>query len=690
MSNKPKIYCGIICRNEERDIPRAIKSIVNHVDGLIVIDTGSTDNTLTVARDAWPSSKPFHCETYLGASEIGEDGKYRLASFSQARNRAIQVAEDMSAQNGGPTHYIWLDADDELLDGDVLARSIYRNDVDTYAMFCEAGGSKWLHQRVWKLGMGVRFFGRCHEYPKIDGLRNETMLATIRHHADPDASQEDSNARNLRLLTKQWGEDGPDTRTAFYLACTHKDAGRHADAAHWFERRISLGVGYRDEYLFAMLYRARAEAAEEWFESADSILADAIKQEPTWAEFWIARAQIAYAKKDWKTCIKHAKQTLGMPIPPTALWRETWAYKDGGPRLISWCYEHLEDIDSAIEWSYVAHDLIGGHDQEWEQRHVRLVAMLASKGDPAPKIVTQSRKKVAFVRPGAIGDILMTLNLVQSYKAANPDTDVHFFCAHQYASHDALLPTMLAAGIDLVLDSASIRGWAANYDQIYNLVGYPLHEGYPDKPMARHLLEYFGAELGLAFSDLPSARIKRPKKVINGKYYITIQRNAGWSKYKELPNHIWDYILASLPQGLKVVEIGDQSGLSLNDSISVIANSSLHLGIDSFSNHLTHYLWQDGDGEYRRVPGVIVWGSSQTSASGYPTNTNISLDLPCQPCFRENPEISNAHRGLCPNTVIKVSKHEDGGHACMSLLSVDDISKAVQDKIDILGLCGKL
>ena len=61
---------------------------------------------------------------------------------------------------------------------------------------------------------------------------------------------ESSNARNLRILEEEFAE-APAPRTAFYLANTHKDGGRPAEAARIYAQRIALGEHFRDEWLFA-------------------------------------------------------------------------------------------------------------------------------------------------------------------------------------------------------------------------------------------------------------------------------------------------------------------------------------------------------------------------------------------------------------------------------------------------------
>lgn len=149
--------------------------------------------------------------------------------------------------------------------------------------------------------------------------------------------------------------------------------------------------------------------------------------------------------------------------------------------------------------------------------------------------------------------------------------------------------------------------------------------------------------------------------------YCTVQQHAGWSKYKELDEKKWTKMLEQLifVERIPIVQIDPKQELPLATVIAQVANATMHIGIDSFANHLTHYRW-DG----KLVPGVILWGSTQWNAAGYPTNINISKGLECQPCFRETNPNSLHPRGPCINVA------ESGVHACMDQISVVEILEA--------------
>ena len=209
------------------------------------------------------------------------------------------------------------------------------------------------------------------------------------------------------------------------------------------------------------------------------------KRPAKWAEFTIELARLSLAEKDYDKAIDLALGAHDAPIPPTELWREVNAYRDQPCRLLSFCYEAQGDVGKAAAWARMALDRIGAPDAAWQARIAALEAKLAKP--QAPAIVTRRRERIALVRPGAIGDVLMTLNLLPAFKEANPDADIHYY-------------TRVEGLDDIIRAAGAIPGRCGieslpELDRHINLVGYPIEEGYPEKPMRRHLLDYFADEL---------------------------------------------------------------------------------------------------------------------------------------------------------------------------------------------------
>lgn len=471
IAKAPQVYLGAIVKNEEKDLPRMLASAVSAVDFAHICDTGSTDGTFGLQN----GELPIAWDVFTDASTRDEFGDWKLNDFSKARNSyldAIAMEADWVLN---------LDADDELMTPLAIRRATYNASVDAYAVWIQDGQTKWLTHRLWRANKGIRYAGRCHEYPEHqharDGVLDDVLII---HRGEPQANQENSNARNLRIMLAEW-DDAPSSRLAFYIANTYRDAGKFAEAAGWYSQRIALGDEFRDEYLFAQLYLARCLNASGNYLAAQLALLKSIKAAPSWAEFPMALARISYDLKRYADCIELAQKCCDMPIPPTVLWREPGDYTDGPPRLISWCHELLGNVGQALAWAEIAKRRIGKPDVEWDARIERLANVMV-----APKV------RIAVIRPGAIGDVLMSLNLIPALKEANAGAEIHYFCDKSIG--DGLRDTMLAAGVDAVMDSANAP---IGYARVINLVGY-LQPGYPEKPLAKHIIAAFGEEMEFA------------------------------------------------------------------------------------------------------------------------------------------------------------------------------------------------
>jgi len=199
-------------------------------------------------------------------------------------------------------------------------------------------------------------------------------------------------------------------------------------------------------------------------------------------------------------------------------------------------------------------------------------------------------------------------------------------------------------------------------------------EGYPDKPLNRHLISIFAECAGLnAFSDLKmectlSEDEERSGKALKSRYkkYVTLHPKSGWSEYKDWYNDRWEAVIEELfKRGYVVVLLGhkddpsligavDYRGHTIKEAIAAIKYADFHLGVDSFTNHGSATVG---------TPAVILFGSTSPIGSGYGQNINIYKGLKCQPCYKEY-EWSKDNRGPCEYEKM-----------CMNQITVDDVFK---------------
>lgn len=664
----PRIVFGMIVKNEEEHLPKCLKSIESIAHKVVIVDTGSTDKTEEVAKNTIKPEVLF--SQYFGASKKDDKGDWKLWDFGKARNQFVAKIDNMLDAD----YLFWIDADDELLTPHVIQRASYNYEFDIFGLNISSGSpSTWVHHRMWKTRKGIHFRGKIHEYPTIHNNTGTILADAFVRHDAKATTGETSSDRNLRILLEEHKEDPKNQRVCFYLGNTYLERNDYKNAIVYYKKRIELGIHYLDEYLFAALYLARCCRHFGDHKACRQICFDCIAKVPNWSEFWMELAYSYEETGEWVRAIGAAMTAISHhPIPTTLLWREKNKYGDQPARLLSRAYEGLGERRESLEWAYEAKDLIGADDQDWDRRIFEL-----------------EQKEIALVRPGAIGDVIMTLNLIPALKKANPGATIHYFTSKFIK--DELGWLMHEAGVNKVHDISlfeSKRNW---FHKVVELIGYPLKDGYPYVPMQKHLLEYFREEMGVEASANMSLQIPAPRIPIVEGQYITIHPKAGWSQYKNWPLDRWEKVIAHLKdRGYAVYQLGAKEdpvlngadprymGTSLITTFNLIAYANLHLGVDSFTNHVTNYTWSKDDKVWN-TPAIILWGSTQASAAGYPNNTNISLGLHCQPCFREDPNISRMPIGICINPVGQT--YEEPKHACMSGITVERVIEEIDKKL---------
>ncbi len=142
----------MIVKNEEGNLPNCLESVRGIFDEIVVIDTGSTDRTIEVARSYGANVFEFAW----------------IDSFSAARNEALSHATGDYA--------FWLDADDvveavERKRLEAILKTIRSGDLAGYVVRCACdpspdgiGGDTVVdHIRLFPLRHDIRWTYRVHE-----------------------------------------------------------------------------------------------------------------------------------------------------------------------------------------------------------------------------------------------------------------------------------------------------------------------------------------------------------------------------------------------------------------------------------------------------------------------------------------------------------------------------------------------
>jgi len=151
-----KISASMIVKNEENNLDRCIKSFYDIVDEIVIVDTGSTDDTKRIAKKYTDKIYDYTWEE--------DDG---LGNFSAARNYSLSKCSG--------DYILWMDADEELIHKTQLVQFIisdYYNSILVHQKHCIVYGDtneydSPYHDRLFK-NNGIYFTGVVHEYPTKD------------------------------------------------------------------------------------------------------------------------------------------------------------------------------------------------------------------------------------------------------------------------------------------------------------------------------------------------------------------------------------------------------------------------------------------------------------------------------------------------------------------------------------------
>src|SRR5262245_13460171 len=231
----PRLAWNAIVKNEAARIERCVRSLLPYIDCGIVVDTGSTDETVsTVIRLFDQVQKPF------------EIHQVEFVNFEQSRNAALELARK------SPLAWDYLllaDADMELR----VERGDWLNGHTglSYDLRQVGGSLSYYNRRLVSRAAGGGYVGVTHEYLDIPSAGRLDGAHFI-DHAD-GANRPDKFSRDIALLEaalKTETRPGLIERYHFYLAQSYFDAGRCQDAIPHYRRRVELG-GFEEERWYA-------------------------------------------------------------------------------------------------------------------------------------------------------------------------------------------------------------------------------------------------------------------------------------------------------------------------------------------------------------------------------------------------------------------------------------------------------
>lgn len=223
------VCLSAIMRDEAPRITSMLESLVGHVDQVVLVDTGSVDDTIKIALEALQQ---------LGLA--GEVHEIAWTDFATARTSALELAR------GRCDYVLVLDADNAL---EALPGALEGLSADLYAYRLDDGKMRWMAPRLLRddPSLDWRWEGAVHERLVCSRQVSEADLdgVTVRAHGT-GGERTGRWSRDLELLRDMHAKQPGDMHTAFHLANALLSAGNMAAAADLYRTLLSSELNTAD------------------------------------------------------------------------------------------------------------------------------------------------------------------------------------------------------------------------------------------------------------------------------------------------------------------------------------------------------------------------------------------------------------------------------------------------------------
>lgn len=213
---------NMIVRNEEKIITRCLDSVRSIVDFYLIVDTGSTDNTINIMKDYFEKN---NLQAYIHQSTF--------YNFEHNRNEALKLCKGIC------DYILLLDADMVLKINNFNKDSLVK---DCYNLIQKDVIYSYNNIRIIKNDLDFYYKGLTHEVMMI-GTKSYDFLSEEDIYIEDvqDGGCKSSKIeRDIYLLKEAIKKDPENDRNYFYLANTYFALGELKQAMEYYKKRIEF------------------------------------------------------------------------------------------------------------------------------------------------------------------------------------------------------------------------------------------------------------------------------------------------------------------------------------------------------------------------------------------------------------------------------------------------------------------
>lgn len=337
----------MIAKNEEKNIEKCIKSYKDIVHEIIVVDTGSTDKTIDLAKGLGAQVYKFHWAN----------------DFAEAKNYALSKAIG--------DWIIFLDADEyfDKESADKVPRLLDELKNTTYnAIGCKIINidqdknnmiqGSFLNIRIFKKDSGIQYIGNIHE--KIQNLKGKINVAayynkiSVYHTGYSTKINKGKAQRNLDILLENIKKNGHEEEYYHYLADCYVSLEDYDKAIEYARLQISSGkeiLGNNTKHYITIIKSLINLNAPK--EKVENEIKNAIYHFPDHPDFYLSYADFLMTEKRYKESLYnflkffHCKNEYkGIEADHTEGFMDTAYMKTG------FIYQMQNSENKAVEYYY--------------------------------------------------------------------------------------------------------------------------------------------------------------------------------------------------------------------------------------------------------------------------------------------------------------------------------------------------
>ncbi|MFZ3101129.1 MAG: glycosyltransferase [Desulfitobacteriaceae bacterium] len=325
-----RISLTMIVRNESLHLADCLESVKDKVDEIIIVDTGSTDDTISIAERYTPNvyTYPWHND------------------FSAARNFALEHASG--------TWILALDADEEVqCQASFSFHSLINREKDKEAFLLPLLNpisdsteeyNTFYVLRLFRNNGNYQYIGKIHEQVSIPDQQKVGLAVgpTIKHKLLPLKIRHQKRNRNLHLLKKASQADPHNPFLHYYLGVEWLMLDKPGYALPFLQKAYS---SLSDDHLLfrapTLKYLLISLRALGRLDEALSLCLEASLRYPNFTDIFYLGGLLLEEKGEYLIALKWFNQAIDCGTPPALLSHLTGSESFLAYYHLGFCYEKL-------------------------------------------------------------------------------------------------------------------------------------------------------------------------------------------------------------------------------------------------------------------------------------------------------------------------------------------------------------